>query len=119
MHMTFEKIDPPENPAVDIARTIKQLHLDTIKMMDGGFVYHADGVNVNDKMRAACQEQIDLCDEIIATSSTLSAALLAPVTLLLEDARADIEKRLKAATAEELAVEDSALPEIGNYDHKT
>jgi len=114
MHMTFEKIDPPEHPAIFAAKVIKKLHEDTIKMMDEGFVYHSDGVNVNDKMRAACLQQIGYCDDIITTSRSLPPELLAPITILLEDARADIEAKLKAATDEE-----SALPEIGNYDHKT
>ena len=55
-----------EHPAINAAREIRQLHLDNIKMIDDGFVFNdKDGNSVNDTMRAACQEQIALCDNII------------------------------------------------------
>ena len=118
MHMTFEQIPPPEHPAVYAAKTIKQMHVDTIAGIDGGFKYHkklenGESVDCSDEMRAACLHQIELCDAIIDTSRELPAELLAPVTLLLEDARVTIEQKLK-----EVADAESTLPEIGNYDHK-
>jgi hypothetical protein len=106
--MTFEKI---EHPAIVAARTIMQLHIDNIALIDGGFVFHdKEGNSVNDVMRAACVEQIELCAEIIATAKDLRPELLAPVELMLVDAKASIEKALEDA-------KDPLLPEIGNYDN--
>lgn len=97
-----------EHPAINAAREIRQLHLDNIKMIDDGFVFHdKDGKSVNDVMRAACEKQIILCDEIMNTSKALPPELLGPVELMLADVKATI------ATA----LDDAILPEIGNYDN--
>lgn len=101
-------MDDQEHPAFNAAREIKQLHLDNIKMIDDGFVFHdKDGKSVNDEMRAACEKQIILCDEIMNTGRSLPPELLGPVELMLADARATIDK----------ALDDAILPEIGNYDN--
>lgn len=100
-----------EHPAIKAARAIKQLHLDNIKMMDDGFVFKDKaGESVNTAMRSACSEQIELCDEIISTASTLRPELLAPIEMMLVDAKVTIEKALEDAA-------DPLLPEIGNYDN--
>lgn len=104
--------DTTEHPAIKAARAIKQLHIDNIKMIDDGYVFKDKaGESVNTAMRSACAEQIELCDEIIDTASTLRPELLAPVELMLVDAKASIEKAL------EDAAKDPLLPEIGNYDN--
>jgi hypothetical protein len=101
-----------EHPAIMIAREIRQLHLDNIKMIDEGFVFHdKEGVSVNERMREACMEQIGLCDGIIETAKDLRSELLLPVELMLIDAKATIEKALEDAK------DDTILPEIGNYDN--
>ena len=101
-------MDDQEHPAINAAREIRQLHLDNIKMIDDGFVFHdKDGNSVNDTMRAACQEQIALCDNIIDVTKSLPPELLGPVELMLADVKASI------ATA----LDDAILPEIGNYDN--
>ena len=102
---------PAEHPAIAAARAIKQLHVDNIALMDGGFKFvDKDGKEVNDVMRAACLGQIELCDEIIDVSKSVRPELLAPVELMLVDAQATIEKALEDA-------KDPLLPEIGNYDN--
>lgn len=104
--------DTPEHPAISSARAILQLHIDNIKMIDDGFVFHdKDGNNVNEKMRAACKEQIEMCEEIIDTASSIeNQELLAPLTPIMADAKATIEKALEDA-------KDPLLPEISDYDN--
>lgn len=122
MHMTFEKIDPPEHPAIQAARAIKQLHIDNIAMIDNGFVFHdKDGNSVNEHMRKACAQQMDLCDAIINQVRPLPEHLLRPVQVLLEDAHAKISATVQeelAAQHAQAKIEHDAedLPEIGNYD---
>lgn len=97
-----------EHPAIVAARAIKQLHVDTIAQIDGGFIFHdKNGASVNDVMRAACVEQIVLCDEIMDVSRSVRPELLTPIELLLVDTKASIERTLN----------EVVLPEIGNYDN--
>ena len=124
MHMTFEKIDPPEHPAITAAKAIRQLHLDNIQMIDNGFVFHdKEGNSVNEHMKASCLEQIELCNDIINEVRPLPTHLLEPVQLMLEDAH----KRISESVHAELEAQHAAahierdatdLPEIGNYDNE-
>ena len=124
MHMTFEKIDPPEHPAIKSAKAIRQLHLDNIQMIDKGFVFHdAEGNSVNEHMKASCLEQIDLCNDIINEVRPLPAHLLEPVQLMLEAAHAKIAESVREELEAQHAVakierDATDLPEIGNYDNE-
>jgi hypothetical protein len=118
VNMTFEQIPPPEHPAIRAAKTIKQMHLDTIAQINTGFVYYkklenGDTQSCNQDMVEACLHQITLCDAIIDNSRNLPDALLKPVELLLVDAKKQIEKAVAVAAAQ-----PDDIPEIGNYDHK-
>ncbi len=108
--MTEDKRDE-DHPAIKAARAIRELHVETIAMMDGGFVFEKNGTSVNDEMRSACSEQIMLCDEIIANAVDIKKKslldVLTPVTL---EAKEKCEKALEDA-------KDPLLPEIGNYDN--
>ena len=54
--------------------------------------------------------QRELCDEIIDTAKDLRPELLAPVELLMLDAKSTIEKALEDA-------KEPSLPEISDYDN--
>lgn len=118
--MTMEKIDPPGEPekaAVRAARLIKELHLEQIAKMNTGYMFTkkneaGESVSCNDEMRAACMEQIDLCNKIIDTAQQVPEELLRPVDILLHDAHDKLNRAIATAAQED-------LPEIGNYDHKT
>ena len=110
--MTEDKRDE-DHPAIKAARAIRELHVETIAMMDGGFEFKKDGENVNDQVRAACSEQIMLCDEIIANATDIkNKTLLDVLTPVLHEAKESCEKVLEDA-------KDPLLPEIGNYDNDT
>jgi urease gamma subunit len=125
MHMSFEKIDPPEHPAHRAARAIKQLHIDNIAMIDSGFIFHdKDGKNVNAEMRAACVEQMAHCDSILENVQAIPAHLLEPVALMLEEAHARLSTEVRAELEAQQAVakiehDAEDLPEIGNYDNES
>lgn len=99
------------------------MHADTIAKIDGGFTFHkklenGELVGCNDDMRAACAEQIKLCDAIlenVGKMASMPAELLRPIEIMLQDAQEHVAKALDKAEAEGA---DDALPEIGNYDHK-
>lgn len=115
MFMTFEKIEPKaevEHPAYRAARMIKELHQENIKKMDEGFVFLRDGVDINDEMRQASQEQIEQCDEIMEKSKNMDPKFWEPATLIL----GELTDTVKQAEAEERTLAAS-IPEIGNYDH--
>ena len=108
--MTEDKRDE-DHPAIKAARAIRELHVETIAMMDGGFVFEKEGLSVNDQVRAACNEQIMLCDEIIANAADITnKPLLDVLTPALHEAKEKCEKALEDA-------KDPLLPEIGNYDN--
>ena len=112
MQTSFEKITPPEHPAYRAARMIRELHVETIQLMDNGHVFLREGASVNDEMRVSCQEQIVLCDQIMSRSKDMDAKLWEPAALILEAAE---------TTVEEIKDRDlvlASIPEIGNYDHK-
>lgn len=114
--MSFETIPAPEHPAISAARAIRKMHEENIALIDGGFVFHdKDGVSVNEHMRAACVEQLELCDKIIGACESLPADMLKPIELMLNDQRVrighEIEQELEAQK------ELPSLPEIGNYDN--
>lgn len=112
-----------EHPAIRAARAIKQLHIDNLAMIDNGFVFHdAAGNSVNEQMRAACEEQMKLCDDIIFNVMPLPAHLLEPARLMLEEAHAQIAAAVHAELEAQHAVaqierDAEDLPEIGNYDN--
>ena len=110
MHMTFEKIDPPEHPAARAARTIKELHQETIALVDSGTVFTKDGADVNSEVKDACLKQIDVCNQIIERAQHMPVSLAGVVHMILKDLEDLKEKRMKVVPDE--------LPEIGNYDHK-
>lgn len=123
MFMTTEQIPPPEHPALRAARVIRQMHVDTIAKIDGGFVFHktndaGETVGCSDEMRVACEEQIKLCDGIIENLGRLEhmpPELLQPLELALQDAHGHISKVLDCTNR---TLVEEPLPEIGNYDHK-
>lgn len=112
MHMTFEKIDPPEHPAARAARMIKQLHNDTIAKIQDGHVFEKDGVNVNADVVAACREQIALCDAVAARAPHMPVSLAGDAFMILKELEDVLEQK-----KEMKVVPDEQLPEIGNYDH--
>ncbi len=113
----MDTTETQETPVVRAARMIKELHLEHIAKMDGGFVFNKrleDGtlVNCNDEMRAACLGQIELCEKIMGLAGSVPAERLREV----EDAMHDVhEYVLKSFN---VPLEEEALPEIGNYDYK-
>jgi hypothetical protein len=118
MEMTFQKIEQPaepkpEHPAYRAARMIRELHAENIAKIDGGFVFLKDGVDVSAEMRKSCEEQIAMCDIIMARANKLDPKLWEPSAVLL----GEIEVRVAEANAsgDTLA---SILPEVGNYDHE-
>lgn len=139
MHMTFEKInnpirtipDPQEHPAARAGRIIKELHEDNVKLIDDGFVFTRDGVDVSQEMRAKSLEQIKFCDDLIHRAPSMDPGMSELASALAEDAVGEhtrlkaelIEAKAKvdAATERVAALEDKAmpeLPEVGDYEHK-
>lgn len=108
--MTFEKIEPPEHPAVRAARVIKDLHVQNITLIDGGQQFTRDGHLVSDEIRAESVKQIELCDKIIEAADQLTPGS-APIAQAILD---DINNTIREANGE-----TPALPEIGNYGHET
>lgn len=102
-----------EHPAARAARMIKQLHQDTIDLLNSGRLFTKDGVNVNYEVRDACMKQIDLCDKIIERAPNMPVSLSGDAFMILKDLQdvVDSKKEMKV-------VPDEVLPEIGNYDHK-
>lgn len=115
MLMTFEKIEAPpektEHPAARAAKLIRSIHQENLAMMDGGMIFMRDGVNVNEEMRAACEEQIAQCNVLIARAEYMDPKLFAPSMKVLSALEAVIAE--KTANDETIA----GIPEIGNYDH--
>lgn len=131
VHMTFEKIEraPPaegEHPARKAARTIKKLHLDNIDLINAGHVFMRNGVDISAEMKASCEAQIKLCDEIMRRAENMDPSHWSPSLLLCEEVQALVgaemaeRAKLKAphAEGEEQEVLGSILPEIGGYGHK-
>lgn len=102
-----------EHPAAKAARMIKQLHQDTIDLIDKGTVFMKDGVDKNFEVRDACLKQIDICDQIIERAPNMPVSLSGDAFMILKDLQdvVDSKKEMKV-------VPDEILPEIGNYDHK-
>lgn len=84
-----------EHPAARAARMVKEIHEETIKLIDSGAKLTKDDVPVQDEIREACLLQVKQCDDIIA--------------------RIAADDTLDAVRAE---TSKDELPEIGNYDHK-
>lgn len=121
MHMTFEKIEPDtRHPALKAAEMIKTLHLETIKLIDEGFVFLKDGVDCSVDMRAQCAEQIEKCDKLIAHAEHADRDAWKPQGFLIEDAEQTVNQKreeLDAALVKAVTVPaEEVLPEIGNYD---
>lgn len=85
MHMTFEEITqercprcfgpvpcakhgPEDEEAISI---IRQMHVDTVALIDGGVVYTRDGADITAEIRARCSAEIAECDELL-TEETAS-----------------------------------------------
>lgn len=117
MHMTFEKIEEPkpevEHPAKRAARMIKELHEENIKKIDDGFVFFKGDVDVSEEMRAACVEQIKMCEQIMARAEHMDPSLWEPSLQIATDAQHMIDEAKR--TGDTLA---TIMPDIGNYDHK-
>ena len=102
-----------EHPAARAAKMIKELHQQTIELIDAGTVYERDGVSVNDEVRSACSTQIEVCDSIIERAKSMPISLAGDVHMILKDLE-DLKKKRMAV----VPVTTPELPEIGNYDHK-
>ena len=117
MHMTFEKIEQPpapepEHPAHRAARMIKELHEKNIAMIDSGHVFERAGINVNAEIRAACVQQIALCDAIMQRSHDMSPKLMEFSAEILHDVEQTLERTLDGGT-----LIPELLPQIGEYGH--
>lgn len=121
MFMSFEKIEPDDrHPALKAAEMIRQMHVETIALIDGGQVFMKDGVDVSTDMRAQCVEQLAAADKVIEYAKTASKEAWKPQGFLLEHAEEAVIEHKQALDA----IKDAAtipdaedeLPEIGNYD---
>lgn len=100
--MSFEKIAPPntrteageklEHPAYKAARVIRQLHTDNIELINSGYVFMKDGVDVSDSMKASCEQQIKLCNEIMQRAENMDPSHWSPSLLLCEEVQSLVGK---------------------------
>lgn len=123
-NMSFEKIDrlsspdpapTIEHPAACSARLIRELFEQNIALIDGGHVFTRDGEDVSAEIREASLEQMVECDRVIERASHMDPSLYQPAAMVLRD----LQEVLGAHKLEETKkIEEPAVPEIGNYDHK-
>jgi hypothetical protein len=117
--MTIEPKPEVEHPAYRAAALVKELHLETIKLIDGGQVFLKDGVNVNDEIKSRCEEQIIVCDDLMRRAKTMDPKLWEPAFKLLETTEevvAEKMEQLAPAGEKPTVVDGQMLPEIGDYD---
>jgi hypothetical protein len=116
MHMTFEKIaDEYKHPAARAAAMVKELHRQNIELIDQGrkFVKKNEaGVDedVSEQMKAASEEQMIVCDDIIRRADRMPPELAGQAHFVLQDLQEVLAAKAKAE-------DENALPEVGNYDH--
>lgn len=115
--MTFEKIEADtEHPAHKAARTIKEMHEATIALIDKGAVFENSGKDVSQDMRAACVQQIELCQAVMYRAAGMDAGYTARAQEILDELTAlQPVVMFSAATVDD---ELPSLPEVGGYDHE-
>lgn len=114
--MTFEKTEAPgpqvEHPAYRAARMIKELHQENLKKIADGFIFMKDGVDVSSEMKTACEEQIKMCEDIMARAESMDPKLWEPAQMILHDAEVLVADAQRSGD-----VLAAMMPDIGNYDH--
>ena len=126
MFMTFEKIDPPvlpkpevEHPAYRAARMVRELHAQTIDMIDRGHVFLKDGVDVSAEMKAKCEGEMAVCEHLMRRAKYMDPKLWAPSLIVLQEAEQVVAEKMEQLAPpgdKAIVVDGQMLPEIGDYE---